>query len=67
MADDGSMAEALVYLRSVSYSGGAPADPVVLDQNGCIYEPHVFGMVASQELLIKNSDATLHNLSLIHI
>ena len=24
--------------------------------------PHVFGMVAGQELLIKNSDATLHNI-----
>ena len=35
---------------------------VVTDQNGCIYNPHVFGMVAEQELLIKNSDATLHNI-----
>ena len=62
MGADGSMAEALVYLRNVSYSGGAPADPVVLDQNGCIYHPHVLGMVAGQELLIKNSDATMHNI-----
>ena len=62
MADDGSMAEALVYLRNVSYSDGAPVDPVVLDQKGCVYEPHVLGMIAGQELLIKNSDATLHNI-----
>jgi plastocyanin len=62
MADDGSMAEALVYLRNVSYSGGAPSEPAVLDQVGCIYEPHVFGMMAGQDLLIKNSDATLHNI-----
>lgn len=62
MADDGSMAEAIVYLRDVSYSGGAPAEPVVLDQKGCIYKPHVLGMVAGQDLLIKNSDATLHNI-----
>ncbi|SVB40364.1 uncharacterized protein METZ01_LOCUS193218, partial [marine metagenome] len=62
MADDGSMAEALVYLKNVSYSGGTPADPVVLDQKGCVYEPHVLGMVAGQDLLIKNSDATLHNI-----
>ena len=62
MADNGSMAEALVYLKDVSHSGGAPADPVVIDQIGCIYEPHVLGMVAGQELLIKNSDATLHNI-----
>ena len=62
MAADGSMAEAIVYLKNVSYSSGSPADPVILDQNGCIYNPHVFGMVAEQELLIKNSDATLHNI-----
>ena len=58
MAADGSMAEAIVYLKNVSYSGGSPADPVILDQNGCIYNPHVFGMVAEQELLIKT--VTLH-------
>ena len=62
MADDGSMAEAMVYLRDVSYSGGVPSEPVILDQKGCIYDPHVIGMVAGQELLIKNSDATLHNI-----
>ena len=62
MTDDGSMEEALVYLRNVSYSGGAPKDSVVLDQKGCIYKPHILGMVAGQKLLIKNSDATLHNI-----
>ena len=62
MAPDGSMAEAIVYLKKVAYSGGVPSTPAILDQKGCIYEPHVFGMVAGQELLIKNSDATLHNI-----
>lgn len=62
MAADGSMAEAMVYLRNVSYSGSTPSEPAVLDQVGCIYEPHVFGMMAGQPLLIKNSDATLHNI-----
>ena len=62
MASDGSMAEALVYLKNVKYNGGVPSEPAVLDQKGCIYMPHVFGMVAGQELLIKNSDATLHNI-----
>jgi len=62
VADDGSMEEALVYLKNVSYSGGIPSKPAILDQKGCVYAPHVFGMVAGQELLIKNSDATLHNI-----
>ena len=62
MAKDGSMEDALVYLKNVKYSGGVPSEPAVLDQKGCIYVPHVFGMMAGQELLIKNSDATLHNI-----
>ena len=62
MAKDGSMKAALVYIKNVNYSGGVPSEPEVLDQQGCIYVPHVFGMMAGQELLIKNSDATLHNI-----
>ena len=62
MAQDGSMEDALIWLKNVSYSGGVPSGPVVLDQKGCIYTPHVFGMVAGQDLMIKNSDATLHNI-----
>ena len=38
-----------------------PAQPAVLDQTGCEYQPHVFGMVAGQELEVRNSDPTLHN------
>lgn len=38
-----------------------PQEPVVLDQRGCIYEPHVVALRAGQTLLIRNSDATLHN------
>ena len=40
-----------------------PSDPVVLNQIGCAYEPHVFGAQAKQPLLIKNSDeGVLHNI-----
>lgn len=38
-----------------------PASPVVLDQVGCRYEPHVFGVFVNQPIDIKNSDMTLHN------
>ena len=59
---DGNLANVIVYLEGVSYSGKTPSDPVTLDQNGCVYTPHVQGMMVGQELLIKNSDATLHNI-----
>lgn len=39
----------------------APAEPVVLDQEGCRYAPHVFGVIAGQDLKIVNPDGTLHN------
>jgi hypothetical protein len=41
--------------------GDAPKDPAVLDQQGCIYIPHVIPMMAGQTLMIKNSDPFLHN------
>jgi plastocyanin len=40
----------------------APSEPVVLDQNGCIYEPHLFGVMVGQTLKILNSDGILHNI-----
>ena len=52
----------LVYLKDVKYDGKIPETQSVLDQKGCMYEPHVQGMMAGQEILIKNSDATLHNI-----
>jgi len=37
--------------------------PVVLDQHGCLYAPHILGIQVNQPLQIVNSDATLHNVN----
>ena len=40
----------------------APATPVVIDQNGCQYKPHVMGIMVGQPYKILNSDGFLHNI-----
>ncbi len=42
---------------------GHPAK-VVIDQKGCQYVPHVFAVMADQDVVIKNSDPFLHNVSI---
>ena len=59
---EGYLKNVLVYLNNVKYDGKTPENQAILDQNGCLYHPHVQGIQAGQELLIKNSDATLHNI-----
>ncbi len=39
-----------------------PAQKVTIEQKGCMYNPHVFGIMTNQELEIVNSDPTLHNI-----
>lgn len=50
-----------VYVKGIKGKYDQPAAAVVLDQQGCMYHPHVFGMVVGQEIDIKNSDSTNHN------
>ncbi len=40
----------------------APEKPVLLDQVGCMYSPHVFGIMVGQPLEVRNSDPLLHNI-----
>jgi plastocyanin len=39
----------------------APKTPVTLDQKGCVYVPHVQGIMVGQAYRILNSDGVLHN------
>ena len=40
----------------------APKTPVTLDQQGCMYVPHVQGIMVGQAYKILNSDGVLHNI-----
>jgi hypothetical protein len=59
----GGLSDALVYVKSgVTGSFPTPTEPVVLDQSGCDYAPHMIVLMAGQPLRIRNSDETLHNI-----
>jgi len=61
--NDDTLVNVLVYV-SKGLEGKTfdkPKDPVILDQVGCMYTPHVVAVMVGQTLEIHNSDATLHN------
>jgi plastocyanin len=64
VAGDGSLQNVFVYVKDGlgNLKFPVPATPLVLDQKGCQYRPHVFGVQAGQPIEILNSDATLHNI-----
>ena len=57
----------LVYVKesksgSLSKNYDTPKEAAVIDQKGCVYVPHVLGVMVGQKLDILNSDGTLHNI-----
>lgn len=60
-AADGGLANVFVRLVGDYPRGAVPAMPVVLEQRGCVYAPHVLGIMAGQRLRVVNADPTAHN------
>ena len=60
----GGLGNVFVYVKEGLEGRTFPAasGSVMLDQQGCRYTPHVFGVRVGQTLTIRNSDATLHNI-----
>ena len=58
-----TLANIFVYVKSgvPDKSYPTPSDPVVMDQNGCQYKPHVMGVMVGQPFKVVNSDGLLHN------
>ncbi|HAV62946.1 MAG TPA: hypothetical protein DCY13_11345 [Verrucomicrobiales bacterium] len=56
------LADVVVYLKGITgKSGGAAAEPVVLDQKNCEYLPYVTAAQTGQTITVKNSDPLMHN------
>ena len=64
VAADGGLAHVLISITAglEGQKFSTPSEVQVLDQNGCIYHPHVWGIMVGQTMEIRNSDATLHNI-----
>jgi len=60
---NGNLANVFVYVKDglAGKKFSAPASPILLDQQGCLYQPYVLGIQTGQILVIQNSDATMHN------
>ena len=63
---DGKLANVYVYIKggpaAAMMSGGPVPAPVVMDQVGCKYVPHVVAVVRGGSVEFRNSDGTMHNI-----
>ena len=63
VGEGGGLGNVFVYVKEGLQVDFPPAsDTVILDQQGCRYMPHVFGIQVGQTLQVVNSDPTLHNI-----
>lgn len=66
VGSNGGLANVFVYVKSgpaTTLQFPTPTDQPVLDQDGCIYHPHVIGLQTGQGLVVRNSDPVLHNIN----
>ena len=59
--DGKTLANVLVRITNPPAGMKAPTEPVVVDQEDCMYRPRVQGAVEGQKIEFKNSDQTMHN------
>ena len=62
---DSGLENVFVYVKDGlgDYYFETPSDPVKVDQKGCRYVPHVFGVRVGQPIEFSNSDSTAHNVN----
>ena len=66
--DNGTLANVFVYVKSGLENLSFPTPgPALLDQDGCAYNPHILGVMANQDINIRNSDGILHNINALPV
>jgi len=63
LTSDKKLRNVIVYVRQgqEGRTYEAPSETVVLDQQKCVYVPHVLTVMTNQKLSVRNSDPTFHN------
>lgn len=61
---DGTLQNALVYVKEGLPESNypTPSQAATIDQKGCVYSPHVVAVMTNQEIAVRNSDPTTHNI-----
>ena len=59
---DGKLKNVVVYIADVKGGKKLEKKGVTLDQNGCVYQPHVLAVAAGADVTILNPDKVLHNI-----
>src|SRR6202012_4932968 len=63
---DGKLANVYVYIKrgppAAMSASRLASSPVVVDQIGCKYVPHVVGVMRGGSVEFRNSDSTMHNI-----
>ncbi len=64
VGDGGALANVVVYVKEGlgNRTFAAATTPVVIDQKGCLYIPHVVAVQTGQTVEVSNSDKTTHNI-----
>lgn len=62
---DGGLMNVVIHISGglEGYAFDDATDQALLNQTGCVYEPHVVAMQTGQTIIIRNSDDTLHNVN----
>ncbi|HWE48526.1 MAG TPA: carboxypeptidase regulatory-like domain-containing protein [Bryobacteraceae bacterium] len=60
---NGTLRNTFIWIKEGLPKGrwAPPAEPAKLEQTGCVYEPHVLGIMEDQQLEILNNDPVNHN------
>ncbi|PYX86536.1 MAG: hypothetical protein DMG68_15065 [Acidobacteria bacterium] len=64
VGNNGTLGNVVVYVSEglENRTFDVPTEPAVVEQKGCMYQPHVLALRANQKMQVVNHDTTMHNI-----